>query len=287
MEQGVRPAGGHPTKGQGSLTGAGYGDNGQGASQQQRIVKRPSGEKPRKAQLGGKRLDEFLGGGLPFRSCSVVQGPAFIGKDILLAQFISEGIKYGSPAIVVLTNNTTSNFRKRAVELDLKLEDRERAGLLTYVDCHSKTVGLMGKNPYAVYLNGVNDLSTVIAAIERLQAGYAKKYFYHRILFDSLSSILRAHGLNNTIDFINSVSTKTKAYNGIVMFDLAGGIHKPEEINAIEHSMDGSFSLKEDNDKHLLLVKGLPDLRGNQWVEYTFDEKGIDIKGAYTYGYIK
>lgn len=268
-------------------TGSGHGGFVPNSAQHQRIVKKPSTDKPRKAKLGGKRLDEFLGGGLPFRSCSVVQGPAFIGKDILLAQFISEGIKYGSPAIVVLTNNTTSNFRKRAVEMDFKLEERERSGLLTYVDCHSKTVGLMGKNPYAVYLNGVSDLGELLGAIERLQAGLSRKYYYHRILFDSLSSVLRAHGLNETIDFINSLSSKTKAYNGIVMFDLAGGIHKPEEINAIEHSMDGSFNLKEDNNKHLLLVKGLPDLRGNQWVEYSFDESGIDIKGAYTYGYIK
>lgn len=287
MEQGARQGSAGAQLGHEGPSGQARGEGQSTALNPNRIIKRPSTDKPRKAKLGGKRLDEFLGGGLPFRSCSVVQGPAFIGKDILLAQFISEGIKYGSPAIVVLTNNTTSNFRKRAVEMDFKLEEREKAGLLTYVDCHSKTVGLMGKNPFAVYLNGVNDLGGILSAIERLQAGLSRKFFYHRILFDSLSSILRAHGLNETIDFINSLSTKTKAYNGIVMFDLAGGIHKPEEINAIEHSMDGSFNLKEDNNKHLLLIKGLPDLRGTQWVEYSFDEKGLDIKGAYTYGYIK
>ncbi|MGA1819785.1 MAG: RAD55 family ATPase [Thermoplasmatota archaeon] len=255
---------------------------------QKRIpVKKASSGKPTKARSGGRRIDELLGGGFPFKSCTVVQGPAFIGKDILLSQFVAEGIRYGIPALVILTQSTTSKFRKMIVELEYKLEERERAGLLSYVDCHAKTVGLMGKNPFALYLNGVSDLDALSHAIDKFQSAYRENFFYHRMIFDSLSSVLRTHGINRTISFLNNLTAKTKAYNGIALFDLASGIHQPEEINAIEHVMEGSIVMREDKGGHHMMIKGLQDVKGRDWVRYSFNEKGIDIVGSYSYGYIK
>jgi KaiC/GvpD/RAD55 family RecA-like ATPase len=269
-------------------------DSGQGFPVR-RMVKKGAG-KARKAGSGGRRLDDLLGGGFPFRSISLVQGPAFIGKDSLLThigkdslltQFIAEGIKFGIPSLIVLTHYTTSKFRKKIIEMDPKLEERERAGLVSYIDCHAKTVGLMGKNPFAIYLNGVNDLDALSNSIERFEGGYRDNYFYHRLIFDSLSSILRTHGVNKTIDFINSLSAKIKAYNGIALIDLAGGIHKSEDVSAIEHSVDGSLIMKEDNGRHYLLIKGLEDVKSGQWVEYGFNDHGFDIKGSFALSYIK
>ncbi len=251
-----------------------------------RMVKKGAG-KARKAGSGGRRLDDLIGGGFPFRSLSLVQGPAFIGKDSLLTQFIAEGIKHGIPSLIVLTHYTTSKFRKKIVEMDHKLEERERSGLVSYIDCHAKTVGLMGKNPFAIYLNGVNDLDALSSSMERFESGYKNNYFYHRIIFDSLSSILRTHGINRTIDFVNSLSAKIKAFNGIALLDLAGGIHKPEDMSALEHSVDGSLILKEDNGRHYLMVKGLEDVKSGQWVEYGFSDHSFDIKGSFTLSYIK
>jgi len=145
----------------------------------------------------------------------------------------------------------------------------------------------MGKNPFAIYLNGVQDLEAISKSIERFGKGFQGNFFYHRMIFDSLSSILRTHGLNRTIDFINTISAKIKAAGGIAIFDLAGGIHKPEEISAIEHSMDGSIIMKEEMGRHYMMIKGLEDVKYNQWVEYGFTDKNIDIKGSYTLSYIK
>ena len=251
------------------------------------VVKKARGGKPRKAKSGGQRIDEVLGGGFPFKSACLVQGPAFVGKDVLLAQFIAEGIKFGAPAIVILTQSTTSKFRKRVVEMDFKLEERERAGLMSYIDCHAKTVGLMGKNPFAIYLKGIGDLDALSHAIDKFQTGLRENFFYHRIIFESLSTILSTHGINRTVSFLNNLIAKTKAYNGIVLFDLASGIHQTEEINALEHSMDGSMILKEDKGQHFMMVKGLQDVKGRDWIRYKFNDNGIDITGSYSYNYIK
>ncbi|MEA3559918.1 MAG: RAD55 family ATPase [Candidatus Thermoplasmatota archaeon] len=255
--------------------------------QKKMAVKKPGKGKATKARSGGRRLDDLLGGGFPFRSCSLVEGPAFIGKDVFLTQFIAEGIKYGIPSLIVLTHSTTSKFRKRLVEMDYKLEEREKAGLLSYIDCHAKTVGLRGKNPFAIYLNGVDDLNALSKAMDRFQSGFGERFFYHRVVFESLSSIIRAHGINATMEFINNVATRTKTHKGIALFDLASGIHKPEEITSIQQSMDGSIVLKEEKGRHLLKVKGLSGTKGKDWVQYKFDESGFDIFGSFSYSYIK
>ncbi len=251
------------------------------------MVRKPSKGRATAAKSGGVKLDDLLGGGFPFRSNIAVQGPAFIGKDTLLAQFVAEGIKFGAPAIVVLTNNTTTQVRKRIVEMDYRLEEHERAGLVTYIDCYSKTVNLMGKNPYASYLNGVQDLEAIAEIIERFQSGYKGRYFYHRVVFDSLSAVIRAHGINPTLNFVQGLASRTKAYNGITLYDLVAGVHDPSQLSAVESSMDGTVTLKEEGGKYLLSVRGLSGIKTKDFLEYRFDEKGLDIVGIFSYNYIQ
>lgn len=263
------------------------GTGGSPGSLVKRAVKVPSGGRAVCARTGGKKFDELLNGGFPLKSKILVQGPSFIGKDLLLDQFVAEGIRSGAPAIIILTQATTSQVRKKIVEMDPKLEDHEKLGLVSYVDCYTKTAGLVGKNPFAIYLNGVQDLEAIVDTIERFQRSYSEKYFYNRIVFDSLSSIIRMHGINATLDFLNNVNAKIVAYNSSALFDLSGGIHAPNEINAVESLMDGVVNLKEDRGKHLLSVKGLANIKSREWLEYSYNERYIDIKGIYSYSYIQ
>ncbi|MGA1821641.1 MAG: RAD55 family ATPase [Thermoplasmatota archaeon] len=252
-----------------------------------RAVKRPAGGRAIAARSGGNKVDELLGGGFPFKSNILVQGPAFVGKDALLTQFVSEGIKTGAPCIVILTHSTTSQMRKKIVEMDHQIQEREKQGLITYIDCYSKTAGLMGKNPFALYLKGVDDIDALSDAIERFQIGYKEKYFYHRLIFDSLSTVVRTHGLNRTMDFLHGLKAKTNAYSGIALLDLVGGIHQPDEISSLESIVDGTVLMKEEKGKYFMMVKGLPNAKSREWMEYQFSDQGIDIKGIYSYSYIQ
>lgn len=286
VQEPKRASAGNP----GRMMGAGMpmrGGSGAGKPPVKRAVKRPAGGRAIAAKSGGDKVDELLGGGFSFKSNILVQGPAFVGKDALLTQFVSEGIKAGAPSIIVLTHSTTSQMRKKIVEMDHQIQDREKQGLITYIDCYSKTAGLMGKNPFALYLNGVDDLNALSDAIERFQVGYKEKYFYHRLIFDSLSTVVRTHGLNPTMDFLHSLKAKTNAYGGIALLDLVGGIHQPDEISALESIVDGTIVMKEEKGKYYMMVKGLPNAKSREWMEYSFSEKGMDIKGIYSYSYIR
>jgi hypothetical protein len=145
----------------------------------------------------------------------------------------------------------------------------------------------MGKNPFAIYLKGVKDLNALSHAIDKFQEGFRDNFYYHRIIFESLSSVLSDHGINRTVSFLNNLNAKIKAYNGIALYDLASGIHPQEEVNAIENTMDGSIIMKEDSRGRFLMIKGLQDVKGRDWVRYTFNDRGLDITGSYSYSYIK
>ena len=142
-----------------------------------RAVKRPRGGKAAFARTGGSKLDELLGGGFPIKSNILVQAPAFIGKDVLMSQFVSEGIKTGIPSVIVTTHSTTSQIRKKIYEIHPQLQEKEKRGLISYIDCYSKTAGLLGKNPFALYIKGVSDLDQILDAMERFQSSYSEKYF--------------------------------------------------------------------------------------------------------------
>jgi len=252
-----------------------------------RAVKKPTRGKALFARSGGKKLDELLGGGFPIKSNILIQAPAFIGKDLLMSQFVSEGIKTGIPSVIVTTNSTTSQIRRKIYGIHPQIQEKEKKGLISYIDCYSKTAGLLGKNPFAIYIDGVGDMDQILGTIEKFQSGYKEKYFYQRMIFDSLSTVMRNHGLNPTMDFLHSLKAKNSSYNGVSLLDLSSGIHRPDEINALESVVDGTVLMKEEKGKYLMSIRGLNNVKSKDWMEYKFDDSGIDIKGVYSYTYIR
>ena len=39
--------------------------------------------------------------------------------------------------------------------------------------------------------------------------------------------------------------------------------------------------------RYFIMVKGLEGVKSNKWVEYSFSDRGFDIRGSYTLSYIK
>src|SRR2546429_4794584 len=60
-------------------------------------------KKAARVQTGTPRLDDLLYGGIPFNSNVLFVGPAFVGKEVALLNFIAEGLKKGIPVIIITT----------------------------------------------------------------------------------------------------------------------------------------------------------------------------------------
>src|SRR6266581_157606 len=60
-------------------------------------------KKADRVKTGTPRLDDLLYGGIPFNSNVLFVGPAFVGKEVALLNFIAEGLKKGIPVIIITT----------------------------------------------------------------------------------------------------------------------------------------------------------------------------------------
>src|SRR5438132_2793330 len=60
-------------------------------------------KKADRVKTGTPRLDDLLYGGIPFNSNVLFVGPAFVGKEVALLNFIAEGLRKGIPAIIITT----------------------------------------------------------------------------------------------------------------------------------------------------------------------------------------
>ena len=75
-------------------------------------------------------LDELIGGGLPERSATIVQGATGTGEDLLGLHFLLEGIRRREPGILFTLEETPNQLRGIARNYGWALADLERDGLL-------------------------------------------------------------------------------------------------------------------------------------------------------------
>ena len=244
------------------------------------------GHKATKVSTGAKKLDTLIGGGMDLRSNAIVIGPPFIGKETFIYQFIIEGLRAGIPTVLITTEKTTSDLKNKimANHKDLPLYDQK--GLIRVVDCYSNTIGFTGAAPNTVYVNGCANYQEVLKVIDTFQKHVKEKFFTHRVVLLSLSPVIRACGINDTMNFLNGFASKNKFYNAVCLIDMVSGLHPENEIQAVENAVDGTFEFKTEGGKNNIRIKGMGDIPNREWITYDFTGGTFDIKAGMGFQYI-
>jgi len=245
-----------------------------------------TGSKVTHAPTGAKKLDGMLGGGLPMKSNALVLGPPFIGKESFMYQFIMVGLKRGMPVVIITTDKTGSDVKNKLLKFDREFPLYDKKGLVRIVDCYSMTVGMKGSGTGTLYINGVQDVQTLLAEVNKLQKHIKEKFFAHRMVVLSLSKFLQTMGINGTMTFLNGLTSRNKVYNTSCLMEMASGIHPENEVMGIMNSLDGGFEFKmEDQQKYMRLI-GLGAIENREWINFESTEQSFDIKAASGYSYI-
>ncbi len=242
---------------------------------------KPSQNKGRKVTTGVSRLDELLKGGYPLKSAILLYGDHFSGKEILENKLILAGLNQGAPGIILTNEYTSSDVRRKLQPLMPNFTSFEKKGILKYIDAYTMTVKLKGGNPYATYVDGSKNITDLIKGLVKTIDAFGKKYFYYRIMFNSLTPILRKFGLDKTLNFLQIFLTRAKKINAIVAVDLSEGVHPPTEITAIQELMDGVIEFKTEGGRTFLRVKGLGETLSRDWVEYKHSERKFEVTGPF------
>jgi KaiC/GvpD/RAD55 family RecA-like ATPase len=240
-----------------------------------------------KVKTGNRRLDDLLLGGIPFGSNILVHGPPFTGKEVMIGQFVSEGLTKGVPCIWVLTDKTPSDIRREMQMIISGYEEYEKLDLVKYVDTYSMSMGQTTEDPYTVFIEDPTDHKGLMEAIEKETKSFVDKgHQYYRLAFRSLSTLIAYSDPISTFRFLSPFCGKRKRDKAVSMFAMEKGMHGDQEIQMIGSVMDGMIDFKVDQLKTYFAVKGITDVQSRSYIRYTATKSSLSI-GSFSLDHIR
>ncbi len=234
--------------------------------------------KAEKVKTGTPRLDDLLYGGIPFNSNLLVVGPAFVGKEVAMYNFVAEGLKKGVPAILVTTTKLPIDVAKDMAPILPTFVEYDQLGLVRWIDATSPMPGgktVREKNIWRV--NGPTDFDDIFQILSQLDEEFKGKYPYFRLAFLTLSSSLTQAEERDALNFFQRMVNRLRQTKVVSLFALERGMHTDQTIEALEHMVDGALHFRQDKQKTLMQVAGLSEVQTRDWVPYKFTNKAIMI----------
>ena len=253
---------------------------------QQREEERTLEVQVAKAKTGNARFDDLLLGGIPFGSNVLIHGPPFVGKEIMMAQFVAEGLKKGVPAIWVITDKTARDTRTDMDSVLSGYEEYERRGLVRYVDAYSKSMGEVTDDPYTSYIDEPTDHDMIMEATEKIAKEFKEKHKYYRLAFRSLSTLIAYSDPTTAFRFLSPFCGRRKRDGAVSMYSIEKGVHGEQEIQMLGSIMDGMVDFKLDQLKNFFSVQGVCDVQSRSYIRYTVGKHGLSI-GSFSLDHIR
>jgi len=239
-----------------------------------------------KVKTGNSRLDDLLLGGIPFGANVLIHGPPFIGKEVMISQFVAEGLKKGVPCILVITDKTPKDIREEMRPLLSGYEEYERRGLVKYIDSYSKSMGEAADDPYAIYINEPTDHDAIMEATDKVAKEFKESYKYYRLAFRSISTLVAYSDPNTAFRFLNPFCGRRKREGAVSMYVIEKGMHGEQEIQMLGSIMDGMVDFKLDQLKSYFSIQGISDVQSRSYIRYTVGKHGLSI-GSFSLDHIR
>lgn len=240
-----------------------------------------------KTLTGVKRLDDLLKGGVPEKSAVLLYGPPFLGKDVWARQFVLTNLQKGVPGLMVLTDAAAGEVRRLMGETDPKFAEYEAGGLVRFVDTYSRSIGGPENTPNVEFVDGLMNFNAVSLAVNNAEREFIRNHGHHSLVFDSVSTLIAYTNANTAFRYLQVLIGKTKAAGATTLLTLSQGMHTDAEVQMVKHLADGMVELKSEGGKTLLHVEGAGVTEDRGWVEYRFNEKGLELTGSFAAGRIR
>src|SRR6266571_4851667 len=222
-------------------------------------------KKADRVKTGTPRLDDLMYGGIPFNSNVLFVGPAFVGKEVALLNFIAEGLKKGIPVIIITTTKLPIDIAKDIAPILPTFVEYDQLGLVRWIDCTSPMASgkpVKEKNVWRV--NGPTDFDNIYQLVGQLDEEFKKKHPYFRLAYLTLSSSITQADEREAMSFVQRLVNRLRQTKAV-------------SVIALEHMVDGAIHFKSDKQKMALQVVGLGEVQTHDWVPYKFTNKALMI----------
>ncbi len=242
--------------------------------------------KQQKVKTGIARLDDLLFGGIPFGSNVSVYGPAYVGKEVLVSLFMADGLKKGLPVLWILTDKGPADIREDMAFVLPDYEEREKLGLVHYIDAYSKSMGADTGDPNTTYIDDPTDHQAILKATDTIAAEWKQKHQSYRLAFRSVSTLIAYLDPTTTFKFLQPFVGRRKRDKAVAFYVIEKGMHEEQEIQMLGSLMDGSIEFKVEQLKSFLSIKGICDVQSRSWIRYTYTKSSVSI-GSFSLDHIK
>jgi KaiC/GvpD/RAD55 family RecA-like ATPase len=235
-------------------------------------------KKAARVKTGTPRLDDLLYGGIPFNSNVLFVGPAFVGKEVGILNFIAEGLKKGIPGIIITTAKLPIDIAKDIAPILPTFVEYDQLGLVRWIDCTSPMASgkpVKEKNVWRV--NGPTDFENIYQIVSQLDEEFKRKYPYFRLIYLTLSSSITQADERDAMTFFQRFVNRLRQTKAVSVIALERGMHTDQTLEALEHMVDGAIHFKSDKQKTMLQVAGLGEVQTHDWVPYKFTNKALMI----------
>ncbi len=230
-------------------------------------------------RTGTPRLDDLLYGGFPMNGNILFVGPAFVGKEVAILNFIAEGLKANIPAIIVTTSKPPVEIAKEMAPVLPTFIEYEQLGLVRWIDASGTTPtqkltkdGSTFRVPNAVDFEGI--LKAVNDADEQF---HEKGAPYFRFAFLTLSSSLTQADDKTALGFVQRFVNRLRQSKCVAGFALERGMHTDQQVESLQQLMDGALHFKQEKSKTMMSVVGVGEVQTRDWVPYKFTNKALMI----------
>jgi KaiC/GvpD/RAD55 family RecA-like ATPase len=234
---------------------------------------------------GTKRLDDLLLGGLPHGSSVLFVGPPYSGKEIGILAFLADGLRKGIPAVIITTSKTPNDLVKDFAPVLPTLLEVERLGLVRWIDATAGDQAKGGPSQQRrnyIKVDGPDDFPGIIEAIEKQTQDVRQGHYpYFKLGYLSLSTSISHTDEMESTKFIQAIARSIRDLASSAMFALERGMHTEQQIESIQHLMDGALMVKLDKQKTYLSVLGIGEAQTRDWIEFKHTSAGLII-GAFS-----
>lgn len=234
-----------------------------------------------------RRLDDQLKGGLSPQTFALLYGPPFLGKEVLARQFALAGLAAGQPAVIVLTNQTVQEARRRFATADPRYTIYEASGLVRFVDTYTRSIGGTTNAEDAEYVDSQMDLNALSLAVNNAQRRVTLEHPAHRLVVDNLSTLIAYSNAQTVFRFLQVFLGRARMAGGAGLLLLDQGMHADPEVQMLKHLVDGVLELRLEGSKQMLGISGLGLTDASSGTEYRFSETDFEITGSFAAGRIR
>jgi KaiC/GvpD/RAD55 family RecA-like ATPase len=216
-------------------------------------------------------LDELVPGGIPESSSILLLTDPGAGREMIAAQFASETMKRGESALYITLDNFPDSIRGTVT--GLLGEAGGKRGLLAFVDCYSKTVGVESHESFMADPENLSEVSMVLSnAIQRHNPKL--------IVLDSISTVIRKRQVRAALEFLHVLVAKARQSETLSLISMNRKAFHPAIIAAAQEIVDGVIEMKLEDEaggigRYLRILQMAGANHSSAWVAFEVGPAGI------------